>query len=103
MNPINAIIVFAATALAKLLPTKSVDGAISFVTKGLQALAAAEAAQNAQAVKLFDEASALEKRAEMLKEAGSSFSAEADRAKVIRANLVALVSAPAAADTVATA
>jgi len=99
----TSIIAFFATLIARVLPTKSVDGAISFVTKGLNALAVAEAAQNAEAVKLFDEASALEKRATMLKNTGNAFSAEADRAAAIRANLVALVSAPAATDAVATA
>lgn len=69
--------------IAWALPTASVDKAVAAITKAAATLAAVEAAQNAKAVKLADQAAALNGKA-------SEATAEAERAGRVAAKLADL-------------
>ena len=70
--------------LAYLLPTDTVDGIVSFLSKVPERLAAAEAAQNARAVDLRS-------RAAQLEAAAVAADAESARAARVRSKLSDLV------------
>lgn len=70
--------------LAYLLPTDTVDGIVSFLSKVAERLAAAEAAQNARAVDLRS-------RAAQLEAAAVAADAESARAARVRSKLSDLV------------
>ncbi|WP_010338043.1 hypothetical protein [Sphingobium yanoikuyae] len=77
--------------IALLLPTKSVDGIVSVLTKVADRLALAEAAQNAKADDLSNRASQLRLEAEKASAAAAEAVSEAERAARVRTNVTNLI------------
>ncbi|MEO7467767.1 MAG: hypothetical protein ABIV36_12185 [Sphingobium limneticum] len=77
--------------IALLLPTKSVDGIVSVLSKVADRLAAAEAAQNAKANNLAIHANQLRAEAFKVEAASTDALIEAERAARVRANVAKLI------------
>lgn len=77
--------------IALLLPTKSVDGIVSVLTKVADRLALAEAAQNAKADDLSNRAIQLRLEAEKASAAAAEAVSEAERAARVRTNVTNLI------------
>ncbi|CAM5280863.1 hypothetical protein ACFSUK_08100 [Sphingobium scionense] len=77
--------------IALLLPTKSVDGIVSVLTKVADRLALAEAAQNAKADDLSNRALQLRLEAEKASASAAEAVSEAERAARVRTNVTNLI------------